>query len=140
MPNPTIIKISGKYVRRWLLLGVIASLIVPLGLTAFMVHFGFDTFLTIGLTGAMLVSVIIPIQTYRRGIKQSIELHQNRMVFDYLTDKLEYRFESLDEWRLGKNGKNWRLVTLKEGSSKLIPISAFPELLTKTRAFYGSHA
>ncbi|MFT3736404.1 MAG: hypothetical protein QM776_15530 [Rhodocyclaceae bacterium] len=137
MPDTSTITISRAYVHRWMLLALVAGAIVPAGLTAFMISFGFDPLVTIGAASSMAVLVVVLFRTWRRGLRQNIQLHPSRIVFDYLAYQQEFAFASPREWTLDKVGKNWRLTALKDGSSKHIPVTAFPHLLDEARAFYG---
>ena len=102
-----------------------------------MFNFGFNADLIVTIVITMLVIVFMIIKTYRGGVKQSIQLHHDKIIFDYLIYETEFRFESSSEWELERVGKNWRLTAFMDGSSKLIPISAFPNLLSDVGAFYN---
>ena len=136
MPTSVDVRISSKYVFRSMLIGLLAGGVVPAGLIAFMAYQGFDPYLTIGAFVATLALTATLLLSYRRGVKQTIQLHPDRIVFDYLTYNQEYRFFSPNEWELTAVGRNWRLTALRDGSSKLVPISAFPALLREVQAYY----
>lgn len=120
--------------------GLIACSIVPGGLILFMLRFGFDPYLTFGLLGATVVCLWAFAKAYRRGLTQAIHLLPDRIVFDYITYRQEFSFDSTAEWKLEQAGKNWRLTALKDGSTKLIPMSAFPGLQNETRNYYRREA
>jgi hypothetical protein len=119
-----------------MLVGLIVGAIVPIGLVLFMVRFGYEPALAVGSLATIIFMLWALARTYRRGVTQNIQLHPDRIVFDYITYKQEYPFSSASDWKLEMVGKNWCLTGLTDGSSKLIPVSAFPELQNETRNYY----
>lgn len=139
-PEFALVTISPTYVRHSMLIGLLAGSIFPVGLLVFMIHFGFDVALAIGFLMAVTIFPWGVAKTYGRALTQTVQLHPDKIVFDYITYNQEYSFGSMAEWKLEKAGKNWRLVALKDGSSKLIPIAAFPELQNAMQDYYRREA
>jgi hypothetical protein len=104
----------------------------------FMAGFGFNAYLAVAVGFVVLAWALA--RTYRRALTQTIQLFPDKIVFDYITYKREYSFSTATEWKLEDAGNNWRLTALTDGSTKSIPISAFPDLGNKVRSFYCGQA
>lgn len=105
-----------------------------------MFRLGFNPDLAFGLLVLLIVLLWAVAKTYRRGLTQTIQLLPDRIVFDYITYLQEYSFGSATEWKLEEAGKNWCLTALKDGSTKLIPMSAFPGLQKEIQNYYRRKA
>jgi hypothetical protein len=137
MPKPEItVVIARSYVQSSMLFGLCAGAIVPVAILIFMANFGFNYFLCFGALCAAVVLAVVMTKTYRQALMQNIQMHSDKIVFDYITYNQSFPFASTSEWKFEKSGKNWCLTALKDGSSKLVPISAFPELQNELRSYY----
>lgn len=120
--------------------GLLAVSIVPVGIYIFMAIYGFHKPIVIGLLGGVAVLILSVVTVYRRALGQKIVLCRDKIIFDYISNKEEFLFESPDEWELGLEGRNWCFSALKYGTQKLIPVSAFPTLQHAVTTYYGRAA
>jgi hypothetical protein len=121
------IPVAQGYVKKWLVLAGLVGSVTPLALVGLIWYSRFDWGLALGVaTPAIVLSSVLYV-TYERGLKQAIHLFPNKIVFDYVTYKQEFAFDSADEWTVAEQGDNWKIIALKDHSSKLVPKSAFPE-------------
>ena len=130
------IVIARSYLKRRLLfLGSFAGPFPVL-----LAYFGFVTqdywtlFISVGF--AAFLGFVLS-RTCRRGVKQSIVFLPKKIVFDYLAHRNELAFESLAEWEISDETKNWRIVSTKDQSSLLIPKRAFPLFELTVAQIYG---
>ena len=127
------VPVARGYVKKWLVLSAVVGGVIPLALIGIMWRFGFDPALALGVVAPSIILSWVLYRTYKQGLNQAIHLFSNKIVFDYITYKQEFAFESVDDWTLTKQGDNWKLIAVRDQSSKLIPKSAFPSFWCRRR-------
>ncbi|HEY6095165.1 MAG TPA: hypothetical protein VIU93_09475 [Gallionellaceae bacterium] len=134
------VQISRAYVLKWLAFTALLSSAFPLGLSFFMWHLRFDTAVAVGVAATFLFLLWVLLRTYRRGVKQAIYLHPDKIIFDYITYTQEFMFGSPGEWRISEEKGNWKIQALSDQSFRLVPKSAFPEFKAIASGFYALDA
>ncbi len=132
------VQVSQAYVGKWLALTAWLSSAIPLGLGAFMWHFGFNAAIAFGVAITVIFLAWVLLRTYSQGLKQAIHLHPNKIIFDYITYKQELSFGSPGEWHISEEKGNWKIKSLSDQSFKLVPKSAFPQLKAIAGRFYAA--
>ena len=132
------VKVSPGYVVKWLVVTALLASAIPLGLVAFMWHSGFNAALATGVAITVIFVLWVLLRTYRNGVKQAIHLHQNKIIFDYITYTQEFSFVSPGEWHISEENGNWKIKSLSDRSFKLVPKSAFPQLKAIAGRFYAA--
>jgi len=130
--------IAKSYVLTSMLLAVIAGSIVPLGLLFLLFRLdGESYFLVLFLIVANFVLVAFVIaSTYRKAIKQSIQLYRDKIVFDQLVLGRTFEFGSDRSWTVTPEKKYWVFSCSKTGFIKKVPKSAFPLFKREIDLFY----
>ena len=135
--NTSAIIVEPSYVRRWVALSIGIVSAIPIFLIAIMLYSGPDAGLVFTVTLIIAVLSYVFFKNYKRAIKQTIYLYPNKIVFDYITYKQEFSFNSDSEFTILESDENWKIIALKDQSFKLVPKSAFPKLKAAVAAFYA---